>query len=70
MMHFFIFYITFYIFTRFRFVYPKKDKVVDEQDDVISWFAIWPFALEMFTIAWLGFEFYDRVNGEKTIEEE
>ncbi len=70
MMHFFIFYTTFYIFTRFQFAYPSKNKVVDERDDVISWFAIWPFALELFTLSWLGFEFYDRLNGEKSSSEE
>lgn len=70
MIHVFIFYITFYIFTRFQFVYPSKNKVVDERDEVISWFAVWPFALESFTLSWIGFEFYDYLNGEKTSNEE
>jgi hypothetical protein len=70
MIHFTIFYTAFYLFTRFRFAYPEKDIEEDDKNEALRWFAIWPIVLELFTISWLAFEFYDYLNREKTSTEE
>ena len=70
MLHFFVFYAVFYLFTRFRFAYPKSVESNDENNETVLWFAIWPIALELITIAWLIFEFYDKITNEKTSSEE
>lgn len=71
MFHLFCFYAWFYLFTRFRMAYPSEDFSEDkDKNETFYWFAIWPVAIELFTFAWLTFEFYDYLNREKTSTEE
>ena len=70
MLYLFTFYAVFYAMTRFKFAYPNKDKEIDEQDEVIFWFAIWPFALELFVFAWLALECCDKILDKKTSNQE
>jgi hypothetical protein len=72
MIHFAIFYTTFYLFTRFRIAYPEASITEEDSDknEVLRWFAIWPVAVELFTFAWLSLEFYDYLTREKTSAEE
>jgi hypothetical protein len=71
MIHFVIFYTSFYFFTRFRIAYPNVDFNEDEdKNEALRWFAIWPIVLELFAFAWLTFELYDYLNSEKTSSEE
>lgn len=68
MLHFFVFYTSFYFFTRFKFVYSK-----DEQGDVnesVLWLTVYPFVIEFITVAWLVLELFDRTFDKKTSSEE
>ena len=71
MIHFIIFYTTFYLFTRFRIAYPEMHVEEDgDKNEVLRWFAIWPVGVELFVFAWLTFEFYEFLTREKKSSEE